>query len=55
MCINIFFQNCDLDLIKDEQVQSEIHHLSMAVKAADLEGCPGTSSPDVLFVSLFMW
>ncbi|CAG2188712.1 unnamed protein product [Mytilus edulis] len=41
-------QNCDLDLIKDEQVQSEIHHLSMAVKAADLEGCPGTSSPDLL-------
>ncbi|XP_063409402.1 uncharacterized protein LOC134692792 isoform X2 [Mytilus trossulus] len=41
-------QNCDLDLIKDEQVQSEIHHLSMAVKAADLDECAGTSSPDVL-------
>lgn len=39
-------QNSDLDLIKDEQVQSEIHHLTMAVKAADLEDSPGTSSLD---------
>lgn len=36
----IWFQNNDMKDVTDENILSEIHHLTMAVKAAQLEEFP---------------